>query len=70
MGELPGRGLEPPPTCVDMALNHARLPIPPPGRGDGDATQRGAECQCSGALGGPEKADALRAQLPGEREVR
>jgi hypothetical protein len=23
------RGFEPPPTCVDMALNHARLPVPP-----------------------------------------
>ena len=30
-GLVPRRGLEPPPTCVDMDLNHARLPIPPPG---------------------------------------
>ncbi len=32
---VPRRGLEPPPTCVDMDLNHARLPIPPPGQGAG-----------------------------------
>ncbi len=29
--ELPGRGLEPPQPFGHMALNHARLPIPPPG---------------------------------------
>ena len=34
-GVVPRRGLEPPPTCVDMDLNHARLPIPPPGQGAG-----------------------------------
>lgn len=28
---MPGRGLEPPQPCGYMALNHARLPIPPPG---------------------------------------
>ena len=28
---VPERGFEPPPTCVDMDLNHARLPIPPLG---------------------------------------
>ncbi len=26
--KVPERGFEPPPTCVDMDLNHARLPIP------------------------------------------
>ena len=26
---VPKRGLEPPPSCLDMNLNHARLPIPP-----------------------------------------
>ena len=26
---VPKRGLEPPPGCPDMNLNHARLPIPP-----------------------------------------
>ncbi len=28
---VPRTGIEPAPTNVDMALNHARLPIPPPG---------------------------------------
>ena len=27
--EMRVRGLEPPPGCPDMALNHARLPVPP-----------------------------------------
>lgn len=27
--QLPPEGVEPPPTYVDMDLNHARLPIPP-----------------------------------------
>ena len=29
---VPERGVEPPPTYVDMNLNHARLPIPPLGQ--------------------------------------
>ena len=29
---MPGRGFEPPLSYENMALNHARLPIPPPGR--------------------------------------
>ena len=29
---VPRGGLEPPPPCEDMDLNHARLPIPPPRR--------------------------------------
>lgn len=33
MLEVPLEGVEPPPTYVDMDLNHARLPIPPQRRG-------------------------------------
>ncbi len=29
---VPRTGIEPAPTSVDMALNHARLPIPPSGQ--------------------------------------
>ena len=29
--KVPEAGVEPAPPCGDMTLNHARLPIPPPG---------------------------------------